>query len=1119
MKVIFDQCIVLLAFLMAMPCLNAQNWQHLLHQEGVTFTDLQDAFENEWANKPYQKGMGYKQFKRWESFVMDRVDEKGHYDPTGTWRNFLAYRQNKAQSTNGNWSIVGPIVPPSPSTFNNGAIGRIDCFAFHPTDSSTFWAGAPTGGLWKTTNNGNSWTAVASDWTGLGVADIVVHPTHPDTMWVATGTRDGFGITSFGILKTLDGGTTWSPSGLDNLPTITRLLIDAAHPDTLLAATSDGVYRSENGGGTWMAATGISGFVWDMELHPNSFDTVYTTKSGELFRSDDGGQTFAQLTLPFSSSAVNRIAIGVSPASPDKVVLFCANASDNGYFGLYRSNDKGGSFTQIGTSGQIPKYVNGTSVGVPISNVIGKQSTYDWTVAVNPFDADEIYIGGVSLLKTADEGANWTLVSITGNGGGSIHVDMHAAEFHPITNDFYSGNDGGIYRFTSAAGIWDRLMDSLAVTQVYRFGVSPTDPDLILIGNQDNGIMQYDNGAWVFKKIGDGADCLIHPANPDILYGGIQSTFSKSLDGGENWFSIRNRGAESSMAQPPILMHPEDPDELLVGYQSILKTTDGGITWNAITPGKLNSLFPIKSLARPAADPDVIYAMASSNFLYRTMDGGAAWDTVFSLPGSGQFRDLIVHPNEPQTIWLVRNGSVHKSTDAGDTWADVTGTLPDIPFNSIALQNATNNGLYLASDVGVWYRDDTLGDWVMFDDGLPNVIVNELQISDCNGKIRAATYGRGIWESDLYSYDPNAICCPPAAPLIEEGEEIYLCGYTEAELNIAPAPVGFSIEWYKNDALQAGLEDTRISASAGAWSARYSQAGCSSWELPTVVRLDECIECNALNSQTTSGPGNTTIINISGPFPKPAPDVDSVEICVTVQSYIFASNAVLKIIDEDGTLRDTTNSGVNCFSPSVPVCFMANTSDYNAWKLDGAITLTLDPVASLAIVTAFCQLNEACATIHVESAGCILEDSLYFSGNPVPSAIHHTQSNIGSDGVVNGFSDVTFKAGQDIDLEPNFEVEEGGLFLGVIEGCVLPERNNSCLVVTNTNEAGPGSLRGAIFCANEMSGLDTILFNIPGLPPHVLQPLEELPYIVPGRNLVFFKNLASISVFAKNQID
>ncbi|MBN4081869.1 hypothetical protein JYU23_01935, partial [bacterium AH-315-C07] len=678
--------------------------------------------------------------------------------PTGNFINPMAlftavqqYSQLGSSNTaikTANWKIVGPKdnIPD-----NWGGAGRINCIAFHPNDPDIMWVGAPAGGLWYSDDAGVTWATSTDDLPGIGVSDIAVVPTTPNVIYIASGDADGGDTYSLGVLKSIDNGQTWNTTGLNWNVTqtrrISRLII---HPDSvniLYAATSNGIYKTIDSAATWILM--ISGNFNDIEFCPGAPGILYAS-SDLLYRSDDFGKNWISATNGMPTTGIKRIAIGVTEADPNVVYALCAKSSNNGFYGMYKSNDRGVTFSEQATSPNLLGWsTNGTDAG--------GQGWYDLAIAVSPINADEVYVGGVNLWKSTDGGINWSLNGHWYGGGGVeyVHADQHALVYLPGTDFLFSGNDGGVFKTTNGGAYWQDLSDGLQIMQLYRIGTSATNDELLYCGAQDNGTNRHKAGVWSRVIGGDGMECLVDYTDEDIIYGSIYyGNIRRSLNGGSSWKSI---GPASNGAWvTPYIIHPDTPQVLFAGYADVYKTTDRGDNWAKIS-SSLTGGNKLTSLAIAPSNPRYIYTATKAK-LYMTNDNGQIWNDITSgLPvSSASITYITIHPSSPETLYVTFSGyvsgiKVYRSDDAGATWINVSGSLPNIPANCITIEDRFYHDIYIGTDVGVYYRNDTLGDWTPYNAGLPNVVVSELEIHYGSEKLRAATYGRGVWESDLIS--------------------------------------------------------------------------------------------------------------------------------------------------------------------------------------------------------------------------------------------------------------------------------------------------------------------------------------------------------------------------------
>lgn len=754
---------ILAIYVFWLGVITAQPWK-LSDDEVTNFYEITDAFNKYWENKEVERGNGYKQFRRWEWFWQHRVKEDGTFYPAGiNQENFDEYlRSNKKanRSIQANWQSLGPDF----SIGGYAGIGRVNALAFHPTDVKKIYAGAAAGGFWMSNDGGNNWTTTTDGLSSIGVSAIVVHPTNPDIIYIATGDGDAADCYSTGVLKSTNGGLTFATTGLNwtqvNNRRIRRMLMDSDNPDILIVASTNGIYRTTNAGNTWTQVQ--TGNFFDLEAKPGTGQTTwYASTSSAIFRSTNEGQAW---TSVFSITGSNRINLTVTAANPNYVYFISSLSSNSGFNGLYRSTDSGGTFTLRSST---PNILTHSSTG----SGTGGQGWYDLALIADPANAETIYVGGVNTWKSTNGGTNWTLRTHWSGATGvqTVHADKHVLEFQGTV--LWEGNDGGIYRSPDGGVKWEHKSNTLRISQMYRIGVSQTSASVIA-GLQDNGTkLRGVNGKWKDVLGGDGMDCAIKPTDANVMYGCIQyGELRRSTNGGTNWTNIKNNISSSITGAwvTPYRLNPQNPSNIIAGYDAIYSSTNQGDTWTNIGGTSVVGTAKKTILEISPSNPSYIYT-GTSSALWRTTDGGTTWASI-SVPGNGMV-SMCIHPNDPNTIWVTRSNysagnKVYKSTNGGSSWINISGTLPNLPANTVIYQNNIQDGLYVGMDIGVYYRDNTMSDWELFSDGLPNVEVSELEIDYTNGWLYAATYGRGLWKTEINTGVP--VCLYPVHIKVDE---------------------------------------------------------------------------------------------------------------------------------------------------------------------------------------------------------------------------------------------------------------------------------------------------------------------------------------------------------------
>ncbi|MEO6169170.1 MAG: T9SS type A sorting domain-containing protein, partial [Chitinophagales bacterium] len=515
----------------------------------------------------------------------------------------------------------------------------------------------------------------------------------------------------------------------DNLEIVQRLIIHPANPAILLAATRNGIFRTTDGGTNWTMVN--STHCYDMAFNTSNPDIIYAGGNQDILQSTDAGSTWS--ILKDNLGGAGRISIETSAADPAVI------------YALYESNSKLYKSTNGGTSW--------STVQSPSSATF--YGYYDMAFTVSPADANILFAGGLLVTKSVNGGQSWQVVSAWDSypSDDYVHADNHALSFDPSGATIYSGNDGGLFKSTNLGGAWTDLSNGLSISQIYRLSSSVTNPDIIYSGWQDNGSNRWNGTNWKQVFGADGMQPLVDYTNENIVYICYQyGALHKSTDGGENFQYV---APSSGGWVTPYAMDPSNHNILYYGANSMYKTTNGASNWTAAGSNLFNS-FPCNAIAIAPSNTSYVYA-ASLDKMFVTSSGGNPWTNITAgLPVTTSGINYIAIDNtDPLNVWVAISGyvsgnKVFHSTNGGNSWSNVSGSLPNVPINCIVYEPDSQNGIYIGTDIGVFYIDNTLSDWVTYNAGLPNVMVHHLEINPTSGKLMAATYGRGIWESDLF---------------------------------------------------------------------------------------------------------------------------------------------------------------------------------------------------------------------------------------------------------------------------------------------------------------------------------------------------------------------------------
>jgi photosystem II stability/assembly factor-like uncharacterized protein len=762
--------IILLGILVAGSALSRQGWvtSHLSQRKVVA----RKASEERESDMPPP---GYL-MRRWGGIA----------EPQPVRKSLLAPDAPTAVS---NWVPLGPtqITDVGSNTIYEPSLGRINCVAVSPSDPNRILAGAGSGGVWLSTDGGQNWSPRTDKLPVLGVSDIKFAPNDPNTVYMATGDFDASASPSVGIYKSTDGGANWSPTGLvipeANFRIISKIAVHPTNSNIVFASHIDGIYRTLNGGTDWQSlnpsgAIGGDFPSYDVKFQPGNPSVVYAMGPGGAFRrSLDTGGSWQPISpgLP-NSSTVQRCQIGVTPGDPNTVYVICGRNQLNG---VYRSTNGGASFSPTsGTPGAQAAF--------------GNQATYDMAITVA--SANDLYIGGVVGFHSTNGGASWT--TIYGDEGGFVpgqvvaHVDVHDLQI--ANGALYAATDGGLHRSTDGGLHWTDLSQKLYVAEIYDFSISEQNPSLVYAGEQDNGLNRLRSGKWEHVQAGDWGQPLIHPKSTDLVFAGSNGGDFKTVDGFQNFVIPMNITNEPKrFPGPPFAVDPNDLQVAYAGYKNVHKSTTFGDSgsWSPVTNFTDNGI--VITIAVAPGDPRVLYAsrgdfsITPNTFhLIRSTDSGnsGSWGSV---AGNGLPNKLVtgiaIDPANPNRVWVVLEDSqgqvVYRTENGGGLWTNYTGSLSSRSVRTIVYQKGSQDGVYIGTNSGIFFRDATMADWQPFNTNLPNAIVNDLQINYASGRLRAATYGRGVWETLLPGTVLNSLLNVSTRLQVGTGDNILIGGF------------------------------------------------------------------------------------------------------------------------------------------------------------------------------------------------------------------------------------------------------------------------------------------------------------------------------------------------------
>jgi photosystem II stability/assembly factor-like uncharacterized protein len=688
--------------------------------------------------------------------------------------------------------------------------GRVSDIAVDPAKRSTWYVVAASGGVWKTTNAGTTWSPIFDGYASYSIGCVAVDPNNHLVVWVGTGENNSQRSVGYGdgLYKSIDGGASFSKVGLERSEHIAKVVVDPRNSSVVYVAAQGplwspggdrGLYKTTDGGKTWKLAlsisenTGVSDVVFD----PRNPDVLYAAAyqrrrhvwtlidggpESSIYRSTDAGLTWRNINKGLPEGDKGRIGLAVSPVNPD--VLYATLEATKGQSGFFRSDNGGESWAKQ-------------------SGYVATSPQYYQEIFADPRVLDRVYVMDTLLHVSEDGGKTFRPL-----GERWKHVDNHALWIDPADSEhIIIGCDGGLYE-TWDRGQSYRYTANLPITQFYKIAVDTETPFYnVYGGTQDNAtqggpsrtnnVHGIRNSDWFITVFGDGFDPVIDPTNPNIIYsqwqyGGLVRYDRRS---GER-IDIK---PQQDKTGPPLrwnwdsalILSPHSPTRLYYGSQILFRSDDRGESWKAISPdlsrnidrnklkvmGRVWSVDAVAkndstsfygsivSLAESPLVEGLIYAGTDDGLIQVTEDGGQHWRKVENFPFTGKPIDVYVSDietsrHDPSTVYACfdnhQNGDfkpyVLRSTDRGKNWTNIGGDLPERgSAYTIAVDHETPELLFVGTEFGVFATRDGGQHWHRLKSGMPPIPVRDLEIQRRENDLVVGTFGRGIFILDDYS--------------------------------------------------------------------------------------------------------------------------------------------------------------------------------------------------------------------------------------------------------------------------------------------------------------------------------------------------------------------------------
>ncbi len=690
------------------------------------------------------KGSGWKAYNRW------LYENEPKFYPSGDRSNVDPYFVSKEYIKNNiphqrslfdnGWEELGPYYIEQVTGHYAVGLGRVESFYSDPNDPNRIYLGSRSGGFWKTIDGGNTWVNTTDFLFAAGVNTIAVSPNNPNHVLINV--RNSKNGVTHGIYESNDGGDTWnitnfnpenlSWGGLGTYDSVYKIAYHPTIPDLVFIGSSEGLFRSTDNLNSWINCPTGNSWEWDYDFneihfHPTDENIVYTAAYNEdskIYISNDGGLTFTKSNTIVGNSS--DIKLSVSAACSNCVYVGSSA-------GIWKSTDNGQNFSLVSNPG--------------ISNY--------GAFAVSDVDTNYMLFGDIDTHRSTDGGVTFNQATYwaTGNAnynntGTYVHADIRGSRSE--NGVFWVNTDGFLCKSLDNGSTWE-IYEGQSIRENYCLGVSQSNHERTIAGSQDNGTSIKTENSWVEFYGADGMEGIIHPLNDDWMIGSFQfGGKRRTKDGGITQDGINPSDFNGDWVTP-LLYDPNDQMTIYTMDDVIYKSEDFGSTWNQIGD-------PFPGIIANAAISEInsnIIAVSNYDNLDISLDGGQTF-TEISPPSVNYFiTDIAFDPNDDNVIIVTygtyqnNNQKVYITTNQGETWENITHNLGNMPIRSVVIDHTDASTIYLGTEIGVYKKAMSENTWSSHSENLPNMTVMELEIMYGSNTLRAATWGRGLWEYSL----------------------------------------------------------------------------------------------------------------------------------------------------------------------------------------------------------------------------------------------------------------------------------------------------------------------------------------------------------------------------------
>lgn len=701
---------------------NAQSWKRNLYSPNANFFTLQRDIKNKIDSNAQLESSDYNNFKRWCYSIEYSIPSSGSLNEArANWRKFVTnefpkiMEAKKKTRSNQNWHPIK----------NNNVAGRVNFIRLDPTNNNILYAGTPKGGLWKSINGGDSWNNLTQYLLPtLGCSDLAINPLNPNELYLATGDNLLNQSFSNGIYKSTDGGITWTQTSYASyFININTILIDPINPQILIVGSDNAIARTVDGGLTW---TTINTGVTCLAFNPLNHNTIYATTDNGFSISYNNGLSFSIVNPSLTTYHADQSKIAVTKADTNFIIV------NKGSNLTYRSFNQGSTFTNCN--------YNASNAGGNFNGI---------ATAISPTNASQLITTAIFMRVSNDYGENIINPSPFQSLTGANSIDLHDIVYDNSGNTVFIASDLGVQKIINLSDAIN-ISSNLQAGQVYDFDQSEDDADFLVAGYQDEGHRMIHNNNILLGYNGDCMTTNINNVNDEI---GCKAYQAGSISGTTNKFITTNASINlQSEWYSKFIEDPNNPNILYFLKRAnpvtgapgeIHKSTNNGMSWTMVYQ------YSQSAMAIAPSNSNIIYFSGLSGF-EKTVNAFGTTSSISTPAAMWNISSIAIDPIDANKLYIVGNGYVYKTTNGGSSWSLFNNGLPaGIGTNSIVIEKGSDEKLYLGTSLGVYFYNKPTASWEPFMSNLPNVEVNKLKIFYKERKIRASTFGSGIWECNL----------------------------------------------------------------------------------------------------------------------------------------------------------------------------------------------------------------------------------------------------------------------------------------------------------------------------------------------------------------------------------